>query len=204
MTRQWARLIRIFDRVLRRFGVANGCLLSQSLSQNRQFGPPRIDLFVLAIARPGIEIRTAMGAVTLACRTAKGVQGKLEHDAVSQHGLEIDLVVFNEICVVFDWALVCWTHVQLAHIEREPGRELLQTPGTFEHDRCRYGSGHEDALDHALQPKLGMDRFAADVGQSSGYPTYGSIDDDIPVFPGASEYLGYRDSQFLHGRVLIR
>jgi hypothetical protein len=41
-TRQWARLIRIFALVLRRFGVAMTLLLSEFLSQDRQLGPPRI------------------------------------------------------------------------------------------------------------------------------------------------------------------
>jgi hypothetical protein len=179
--------MRIFDRVFRRLGVAITVLLSESLSQDRQIGPARIDLFVTAVARSGVEVGAATGAVPLAVWPAQWIQRQLERQGIAEHRLEIDLFGLHQVGVVLDRALVAGAGVELAYVHRKVVGELTQATCALEHHRRSDRTGDQDALDHALQPKLSVDGLLIDVSQGDGDAGDRRVDDDIPVLAGPSE-----------------
>jgi hypothetical protein len=168
-------------------------LLTQSLSQDRQFGPARIHLIIAAIADTHVEVRAAMGAIPLTRSPAQGVQRQLECKSIPQHRLEIDIGSIHEVSVVFHGAIVSRSDVELAQLDRKIGIETLETARTFEHHGGLRSPGHQDPFNHTLETELGMYRFLIEVGQRRSHAVYRGVEYEVPVFAGPSEYLGYGD-----------
>ena len=96
----WLRREWVLDREVRRFGTATSGLLFWTgrgrlrlVAQTGQGRPPWVDRIVRVIFGKVGEPLAAIGAQARAVVAAQRAHRQLEHQGITQHGLEVDQIV---------------------------------------------------------------------------------------------------------------